>query len=242
MFRPHWVCPYRGVCAFPVYAAQAPGCPIWSRPCIECSSSFRVLHKSVDLVVPTFCVFPWFRQPEAWAPSTWVPCAFSLRGEQLRQPEACAPSPPVRRAFSLHGERLRRPEAWAHSPRMRRTFSLHGEWPRQPEAWVHSPRIRRAFSLRGPSARHQSGLRKSLDRNRGLFAVWEGVASLGLSLPLSPPPCLLLPTGMGQLEFLSPFVLRTAGSVFQLVNFSLLSHSLKTLPPTALRALGQSLP
>ena len=33
----------------------------------------------------------------------------------------------------------------------------------------------------------------------GLFAVWEGVASLGLSLPLSPPPCLLPPVGMGRL-------------------------------------------
>ena len=42
----------------------------------------------------------------------------------------------------------------------------------------------------------------------------------------------------GSLEFLSPFVLRTAGGVFQPVNFSLLSHSLKKLPPTALRAFG----
>ena len=33
-----------------------------------------------------------------------------------------------------------------------------------------SPRVRCAFSLRGPSARRGSGLRKSLDRNRGLFA------------------------------------------------------------------------
>ena len=33
----------------------------------------------------------------------------------------------------------------------------------------------------------------------GRFAMWEGVASLGLNLPLSPPPCLLPPVGMGQL-------------------------------------------
>ena len=66
---------------------------------------------------------------------------------------------------------------------------------RQPEAWAHSLRMRRAFSLRGPRARRQSGLRKSSDRTRGLFAGWEGVASLGLSLPLPPPP----PAGMGQL-------------------------------------------
>ena len=56
-----------------------------------------------------------------------------------------------------------------------------------------------AFSLRSPSAHRQSGLRKSSDRNQGLFAVWEGVASLGLSLPLSPPRCLLPPAGMRRL-------------------------------------------
>ena len=42
--------------------------------------------------------------------------------------------------------------------------------------------------------------------------------------------------GGSSLEFLSPFVLRTAGGVFGPVNFSSLSHSLKELPPTALRA------
>ena len=59
----------------------------------------------------------------------------------------------------------------------------------------------------------------------GLFAVWEGMPALGLSLPLSPPPCLLWrrwagpPQASSCLEFLSPFVLRTASGVFQLVNF-----------------------
>ena len=104
---------------------------------------------------------------------------------------------------------------------------------------VLSPRARRAFSLRGPSARRRSGLRKSSDRNRGLFAGWEGVASLGLSLPLAPPPASYLQRGWAgsSLEFLSPFVLRTAGSVFWLVNFSLaLPQVKKNLPPTALRA------
>ena len=70
---------------------------------------------------------------------------------------------------------------------------------RQPEAWAHFPPVQRALSFRGPSARRRSGLRKSLDRNRGLFAGWEGVASLGLSLPLAPPPCLLPQAGMGWL-------------------------------------------
>ena len=58
VFRPHWVCPRSRVCAFPVYTAQAPGCSIWSGPCAECGSSFRVLHKSADSVGPAFCAFP----------------------------------------------------------------------------------------------------------------------------------------------------------------------------------------
>ena len=64
-------------------------------------------------------------------------------------------------------ERFRQPEAWPHSPRMWCAFSLHGEWPRQPEACAHSPRVQCAFFLCSPSARHSSGLRKSLDRKRG---------------------------------------------------------------------------
>ena len=106
-----------------------------------------------------------------------------------------------------------------------------------------SPRACRAFSLRGPSARRRSGLRKSLDRNQGLFAGWEGVASLGLSLPLSPP---LPPTSSGDgaaLQFLSPFVLRTAGGVFRPVSFSL---ALPQFKKSSLRLLsgpsGRSLP
>ena len=103
---------------------------------------------------------------------------------------------------------------------------------------------RPAVSLRGPSERRRrSGLRKSLDRNRGLFAGWEGVTSLGLSLPLAPPPASFLQRvwGCSSLEFLSPFVLRTAGGVFQPVNFSALPQFKKSLPPTALRAFWPDL-
>ena len=53
--------PHRGVCAFPVCTAQAPGCSIWSGPCAECVSSFWVLHNSTDSVVPAFCAFPGLR-------------------------------------------------------------------------------------------------------------------------------------------------------------------------------------
>ena len=96
----------------------------------------------------------------------------------------------------------------------------------------HSPGVRRSFSLCGPSARRRSGLRKSLDRNRGLFAGWEEVASLGLSLPLSPLPASYLQRGLGgsSLEFLSPFVLRTAAVCSGRSIFLSLSHSLKKSP------------
>ena len=66
------------------------------------------------------------------------------------------------------------------------------------------------------------------------------MAFLVLSVPLPLPPASYLQRGWADssLEFLIPFVLRTAGSVFGPVNFSLLSHSLKKLPLTALRAFG----
>ena len=50
--------PRSRVCAFPVYTAQAPGCSIWSGPCVACGSSFWVLHGSADSVGPAFCAFP----------------------------------------------------------------------------------------------------------------------------------------------------------------------------------------
>ena len=56
--------------------------------------------------------------------------------------------------------------------------------------------------------------------------MWEWMPSLGLSLPLPPPPASYLrqgwaglPQASSSLEFLSPFVLQTAGGVFQPVNF-----------------------
>ena len=70
---------YRGVCAFPVYTAQAPGCSIWSGPCIECGSSFRVLHNSPDSVAPACCVFP-------------ASVAQAARGLVLSPRARCAPS------------------------------------------------------------------------------------------------------------------------------------------------------
>ena len=71
------------------------------------------------------------------------------------------------------------------------------------------------------------------------------MASLGLSLPLSPPPASYLQRGWGgsSLEFLGPFVLRTAGGVFWPVNFSLALPQFKKSSLRLLSGLsGWSLP
>ena len=117
----------------------------------------------------------------------------STRRVLARQPEVLAASPRVRRAFSLHGEWLRQPDVWEVSPRVRRAFSLRGERLRQPEILAVSPRVRRAFSLRGP--RRWSGLRKSLNRTRGLFAGWERGGFSGAEFAPFPSP--LPPTSSG---------------------------------------------
>ena len=126
-------------------------------------------------------------------------CVDSIRCVPARQPEVLAASPQVRRTFSLRGERLRQPEVCAASPRARCTFSLHCERLGQPEAW--RPLHGRTASF--PSVvpvRPAGQVSESLQIGTGsLFALWEGVAPLGLSLPLSPPPCLLPPAGMGRL-------------------------------------------
>ena len=55
-----------------------------------------------------------------------------------------------------------------------------------------------ASSLDSPSGCRPSRISGSLWlETAGLFAVWQGVPSLGPSLPLSPPPCLLPPVGDG---------------------------------------------
>ena len=48
--------PLTGVCAFPVYAAQAPSCSICSVPCVACGSSFWIFHKSADSVARVLCL------------------------------------------------------------------------------------------------------------------------------------------------------------------------------------------
>ena len=72
--------PAHGVCAFPVYSAQALRCSAgnWLRPALGCmhlpglshsGSGTRVLLKGTDSVGPAFCALPWskqLRRPSAW--------------------------------------------------------------------------------------------------------------------------------------------------------------------------------
>ena len=129
-----------------------------------------------------------------WRPlpgcSASYPSAASSSGSQRLGrplPGCCAPFP--------SGERLRQPEACEYSPRVRRTFSLRGERPRQPEVCVASPWLWRTFSLCSPSARHWSGLRKSLDRNRGPVCSVGGGGFSGAEFAPFPSP--LPPTSSG---------------------------------------------
>ena len=98
-----------------------------------------------------------------------------------------------------------------------------------------SPGAHRAPSLRGPSARRWSpvGSPEVFRQDPGpVCRVGGGVFFSGAEFAPCPSPCLLPPGGWGgsSLEFLSPFVLRTAGGVFRPVNFPSLSHSLKKAP------------
>ena len=115
--------------------------------------------------------------------------------EQFRQPEAWVPSPRVRRAFSLRGKRLRQPEAWASSPWCGRPF---------PSAVSGSGSQRLGRTLPGCSAPFpsvaagraaESGLRKSLDRNRWPVCSVGGGGFSGAEF--APFPFPLPPTSSG---------------------------------------------
>ena len=151
-------------------------------------------------------------------------CVGGTRRVPARQPALLGASPRVLRAFSLRGERPGQLGVWRPFPPRRAARAARG--------LALSPRAHRAFSLRGPSARRRLGLRKSSDRTRGLFAGWEGAASLGLSFPF---PLPLPPTSSGDGAallwsfsvplFCKPPSVSSGWLIFLLVNFSSLSHS-----------------
>ena len=205
--------PHRGVCAFPVYPAQAPGCSIWSGPCVECGSSFRVLHKSTDSVAPAFCAFPGLSSSGSQRlgrPLTECdePFHFVVSGPGSQRlgrplPRGGAPFPSAASGPGSRG--LGRSHPGGGTPFPSAAPARAAGW--VPAAWF----VHRSWPQPRPSQRRVStiqNLRKSSDRNRVLFAGWEGVASLGLSLPLSPTPASYLHRGWAgsSLEFLSPFV------------------------------------
>ena len=172
------------MCAFPVYTAQAPGCSIWSGPCIARGSSFRVPHKSADSVGPAFCAFP----------AGAAQAARSLPG--ALSPVRCAFSPPRPQHQFLRA-------GWV------RLVSVLGSWPLTTQ-----------------------NLRKSLVRNWEPVCSLVWVPSLGPSLPLSPPPCLLPLAGYGPVRSrlallwncsVLPLFCEQARSVFRQVNFLSLS-------------------
>ena len=142
--------PYRGVCAFPMYTAKAPGCSIWSGPWVECGSSFLVLHNSMDSVAPACCVFPGLSGSGSQRLACFLPGLAHL-------------FLPQRAAQAARGSGGLSPGA-----------ACLLRWVAQAaRGLAHSPWVRRTFSLCGPWARRQSGLRKSLDRN------WGPVCSVG---------------------------------------------------------------
>ena len=87
--------PTHGVCAFPVYTAQAPGCsagelskvgpglcalPRFKPPRFR----FSVLHKGTDSVGPAFCALP--RSEQLRRPGAWQEHTPQLSGESYHLP------------------------------------------------------------------------------------------------------------------------------------------------------------
>ena len=94
--------PLTGVCAFPVYTAQAPSCSIWSRPCVECVQFSGTPQKHRFGCACVLCLPRSDRlwQPGAWAHSPWVWRAFSLGGPSSRRSGACGLPGPSQRQMS----------------------------------------------------------------------------------------------------------------------------------------------
>ena len=188
--------PRSRVCAFPVYTAQAPGCSIWSGPCAECGSSFRVLHKNSDSVGPAFCAFP---RPSSSGRQ-------ELEGRTLPSVVRLLPSTvPAPASVSVPAS-----VGCVH------LVSNLGSWPLAVIllADVDHPESQEVFGYK---------LEACLQFGRGPISGAE-FAPFPSPLPpasgggwASPPPA------SSSLELLSPFVLRRAGSVFWPVNFLSLS-------------------
>ena len=134
--------------AFPVYAAQAPGCYILSVPCAVRSSSPPMFHKSADSAAPAFCAFP----------AQAVQAARSLTGALF--PGCGAPSPLLGPSLSF-----RLSQSGAHA------FSSPRPQPQSPPAPVGC--VRPGSSRDPPGGCRPSRISGSLWlETGGLFAVW----------------------------------------------------------------------
>ena len=170
--------PHRAVCAFPVYTAQAPGCSIWSGPCVECGSSFQVLHKRVDSVAPAFCVFP----------------GLSGSGSQgLERPLPGRGTPFPSAARCLGSQRLGRPLPGHGAP-----FPSMASGPGSQRLGALSPGAVRLFPPR-PQRAPPVGSQEVFRQEPGPVCRVGGGGFSGAESAPFPSPCRLPPAGMGRL-------------------------------------------
>ena len=186
--------PCTGVsCAFPVYTAQAPGCSIWSGPCVECGSSFRVLHKSTDSVAPVLCVFSGLRcsgsqglgrtVPGYGAPFPFQRVAWAARGLGSLSPDAARLFPPLRAARAARGLGALSTDVARLFPPRRAVRAARGLGALSPDAARLFPPQRAARASRGlgalsPGAVRLFPPRRAARASRGLGALSPGAARL----------------------------------------------------------------
>ena len=81
-----------GVCAFPVYTAQASGCSIWSVPRAARGSSPPVFHKSAEQkAAPALCAFPARAAQAGRSLTGTLPSAVSLSPPRSHPQFPCVP-------------------------------------------------------------------------------------------------------------------------------------------------------
>ena len=179
MFRPHWVCPAQGCLCFPR---------------LPCSGSWLLYMERA---------LRWVRFQFSGPPQKrgfGCACVLCLpRPERFRQPEAWRPLPgcgaPFPSAASGPGsQRLWRPLPGCGAPFPSKVSSLGS----QRLLGALAPGAARLFPPR-PQRAPPVGSQEIFRYEPGPVCSAGGSGFFGLSLPLSPPPCLLPPAGMGRL-------------------------------------------